>query len=89
MDGNELIEFCNPNDGDAALVCNGFVMGAEEMNSFHPAGMLWCVPAGVTSNQMAAVLIKYLGENPEKRHWSSAAITTAAFRAAFPCRPAN
>ena len=45
----------------------------------------FCMPAGVTLNQVRKVAIKGLNERPERLHLSAASQINDTFRDAFPC----
>lgn len=46
----------------------------------------FCVPANVTSGQLADIVKKYLAENPASRHADAAALVSAALIAVWPCQ---
>ena len=45
----------------------------------------YCLPEGVTPEQLKEVVIKYLEENPENMEFSSPPLIVAAFSDAYPC----
>ena len=51
-----------------------------------PADAL-CVPGESTKGQLADVVIKYLEQNPERRHLEAGSLVPEALNRAFPCKP--
>ncbi|WP_367159421.1 Rap1a/Tai family immunity protein [Mesorhizobium sp.] len=44
-----------------------------------------CIPSGATNDQLAEVVIKYLGDHPEELHYPAAPLSMVAIAKAFPC----
>lgn len=44
-----------------------------------------CMPNGVTIEQVARVVVKYLTDHPETLHFEAGALTGHALKSAFPC----
>ena len=44
-----------------------------------------CIPNGIQPQQIRDVVIKWLKENPEKRHLSQYTVVDAAYKEAWPC----
>jgi Rap1a immunity proteins len=80
--GNELFETCKRNPA----VCLGYVSG-----SFDAIGGEWggrtCPPKEVTNVQIRDVVMKFLTDHSEHRHFSAAALIAIALSVAFPCPP--
>jgi hypothetical protein len=48
---------------------------------------LFCTPeSGITNDQAARVVVKYLREHPERLHEKESLLAMAAFAEAFPCK---
>jgi hypothetical protein len=71
------------------IACLGYVKGLHDM-----AGFMWssgrirpevCPPSGVSMSQYYDILLKYLKDNPDKRHEPTAALLWEAASASFPC----
>ena len=45
----------------------------------------YCIPEGVTLDQLRKVFTKYANENPQDLHQSAASMMMSAFYKAFPC----
>ncbi len=48
----------------------------------------YCLPTGVTGEQLTRIVLKYLRENPEKHHLTAAHLVKQALIKAFP-KPGN
>ena len=46
-----------------------------------------CAPAGVTNDQAARVVLKFLRDNPQRLHEHRVVLTVEALVRAFPCPP--
>ena len=98
FDGNNLVEWMRAYDKMVGTSCSsadpeciddvrnactflGYVMGVHDSSWYD-----YSVPEGVTVNQLAAVVSKYLKEHPER--WSSSAyyLVKDALQRAFPGR---
>jgi hypothetical protein len=91
--GNQLLSNCTSSEGTATYyqeqaMCAGYIAGvADALNSLSasvPEAKLACFPS-VPLGQARDVVIRYLQENPGKRHYSAGAIAWTALRMAFPC----
>ena len=91
MDGNKLYEFCSsaattPEWGQ----CTGYVQGAfdQTMNDQEAYGLKWiCMPSrGVDTVQLRDIVIKYLRDNPDQRHYVASTTIAVALTKAFPCK---
>jgi hypothetical protein len=45
----------------------------------------FCIPDGVTFEQLRKVFIKYANEHPDNLHWAASIMVLGAFNEAFPC----
>ncbi len=80
-DGNRLYEECK---GQSALSCLGYIVGVADTARLFPKPI--CVPEGVTAGQLRAVVLKYMEEHPEDRHYSGTSVVGSALLGAFPNR---
>jgi hypothetical protein len=83
--GNELYgkgESSNQNDKTFAL---GYIAGVSDVLVGDDM-LKTCVPENVTVGQMRDIVIKYLKDNPEKRHFTAHSNVGVALFKAFPCR---
>jgi hypothetical protein len=64
-------------------MCLGYVAGVsdalEEVNQI-------CPPKGVNVRQIIDLIVKYLSDHPEKRHYDAASEAGLALMDAFPCK---
>lgn len=65
-----------------AGVAIGYVMGVSD--TLHNSRVT-CLPKAATIGQVVAVVQKFLGNNPAKRHLSADILIEAAIQDAFPC----
>jgi len=81
--GNTLKEYCNApaNQNYGQGMCLGFTMGI-----WFGTTEKTCVPEGVTSGQLAAVVTKYMNDHPELLHEQARDIVFTALFEAFPCK---
>jgi hypothetical protein len=90
MSGNDLFDACG--SPQRALVCFGYIEGiADAMQSTRNAGgslagVRACLPEDATLGQLKDIVINFLRDHPETRHFTALSITAYAFSAAFPCR---
>ncbi|HAD86585.1 MAG TPA: hypothetical protein DCG48_04415 [Rhodospirillaceae bacterium] len=89
--GNSLYSDCEGEDFKK-FKCFGYVVGAYDMHAFMAAAIkrsggkqVICGPDGLTVGQMRDVVVKYLKDNPDKRHHPASILAFAAFADAWPC----
>jgi hypothetical protein len=84
--GNGLYQYCT---AQQEMLCYGYVEGILDMTLFAEETMRLrysiCTPQGVTSRELVDVVVKYLKNNPEKRHFTAAGEVWGALSEAFPC----
>jgi len=90
--GNKLREQCAAASRSEmsinAGLCIGFINGFWEVAKMLPLSAkinLACWPDGVTPNQIAKIVVKYLDEHPERLHLPAAQLVYDATYAVFPC----
>jgi hypothetical protein len=69
--------------------CMGYIQGVTHTEngislSITPMTKL-CIPDDVTLSQLKDVLIAYLKDRPEERHWAAWSLVHNAINDAFPC----
>jgi Rap1a immunity proteins len=92
--GNGLLEACGSDEGglDSGL-CVGYIEGATDgldvandvLERRYGVPRPFCVPAGATVGQRHDIVVKYLKDNPDKRHNESALLIGLALHEAWPC----
>lgn len=83
LSGNELFQSCEAREGTADNgVCVGYIKGVAD--TFQIAHQ-FCPPKGAIGEQLNDVVIKYLRDHPEKRHYSASSLVIVALQRAFPC----
>ena len=70
---------------DAGL-CLGLLQGITELNELL-AEPLFCPPSGAPLGEAVAAVVAYLKRHPDKLRESRTALTVAALRERYPCRP--
>lgn len=88
--GNELLETCRKESSMfSSGACLGFIEGVVEGMRLQASTMnekaLVCPPYGVTVGQIRDVVMKYLADHPEQRHFSGAQVTVLALAGAWRC----
>ena len=85
LTGNKLYEMCTSTSSD---LCLGYVMGVSDaLNlSTFKQNKIFCSPTSVSAHQELAVVIKYLRDHPDTRHYSGASEIGVALAMAFPCK---
>lgn len=82
--GNELYELCGKN----IPFCNGYISGVADVLASQ-SGNSMCLPKGVVIKQVADVVMKYLTDHPESRHYNANSEIFLALSIAFPCKGAT
>jgi hypothetical protein len=91
LDGNRLFELCDDDAPDYKQeVCLGYVMGVTDVLVSHSDVEIeqrigLCVPQGVGAAQLRDIVVRYLKQHPEERHYAALKTVGAAVRDAFPC----
>jgi hypothetical protein len=81
--GDDLLNQCNGKDYSYAIgVCIGYVMGVSDMLS--TSGTI-CAVQHFSASQMGDIVIKYLRDHPERRHYSASDEIEVALKNALPC----
>ena len=93
----EIVDGCERLVTDAEIdaeqaYCMGWIEGAAMTSVFHAKqlgtddNMAFCLPEGVTPNQLVKVIIKGINEYPEKQHYEFSVAAAAHLAVAFPCK---
>ena len=91
VSGNDLLNW-RKSKVSMKAVCNGYSLNVvhahtDFFNTFNQ-GQAICIPDGVrTRGQIREVIIKYLNDHPERRHFSASSRVAMPFMDAFPCAP--
>lgn len=88
--GNRLYEDCRAANYFNRGYCGGYVTGiVDTLEALQSRGVLpataLCVPEDATKGQLADVVLKYLEQNPERRHLEAGGLVPEALNRAFPC----
>lgn len=95
VDGNDLLQKCSTRERDAAYFqnqsyCMGYIVGVSDAAEFFQTapGMpqLVCLPSNVTSGQLKDVVVKYLQDNPAKRHEDAESLILTSLAINFRCK---
>ena|SRR5262245_30547651 len=77
LDGSALLRWCN---GPDSQFCNGYLLGIASAST----GV--CFPsANVNTQQMRAIVVRYLTARPEHWHREAVELVLEALRATWPC----
>lgn len=80
VSGNSLVQYCEQDDNTFSNgFCYGYMVGVYEKME----DVIICPPNGVTINQIASIVMKYLKENPEDLHLSARSLASLALAEAF------
>ncbi len=92
MTGAQLNEVCASEEAPKQSFCNGFVAGMVEAHDLYLRwyGMraAWCVPGGVTTSDLRAVVTRHLEAHPTEFDLEAGALVADALTATYPCSPA-
>lgn len=85
--GSELLEYCSAGKRTPPMAyCLGVVSTiADSYEGDRSQDFCFSLPQGTTQNQLAAVVKKWLDQNPENLHMPAALLVQYAFFEAFPC----
>jgi len=90
VDGNELNKVCGGTSPEASLGCVSYVMGVYDTTLLY-GSMLEkkqiCLVPGMSGNQVALIVRRYLDNNPDKLHWQASPLVFNALVEAFRCTP--
>jgi len=98
QDGNALLRHCSPVERPLeglvpsefvdAFICFSYLRGIIDAEGIHQADntQKFCLPDGVTNNQLALIVLKGLRALPERLHERNSVLVYAIFRNAFACR---
>lgn len=89
LDGNELRDRCESARPEAVNTCLGYLTGVADAEDAAPSWKLqkslFCLPRGVSGNQLRAVVVDYFRAHPEEEDFNAAIVVGNAFLEAFPC----
>jgi hypothetical protein len=81
--GDQLFQRCTSQDGQQTLLCLGYVAGVADTLALDKH---ICIPTTVTVDQVEAVVVKYLSDNPQSRQYGASSEAEIALVASFPCK---
>jgi Rap1a immunity proteins len=83
LTGNCIFQKCdNAANSSESSFCAGYVAGITDALQ---RSRTVCLPKHVTVRQARDIIIKYLRNHPEERHYSAASEIALALKQAFPC----
>lgn len=85
-DGNVLYRQCTSTGAIEQVACHQFIIGVVDgINIASETGLEpFTLPANVKGEQVKDVVLRYLREFPERRHWAGSVLVWNAMREAFP-----
>lgn len=88
-DGNWLHDLCRDVGSGrstyASGTCNGYILGTGHLWSRLQQSPRFCIDGNVQVGQIQDIVIKFLNENPQRRHQGAADLILSAIVIAFPC----
>jgi hypothetical protein len=93
VDGNRLLDACGRSDeansGKDLTFCIGYITGGVDMilakNIAEPQNASACISEGATGGQIRSIVVKFLVETPEIRHFPASVAIWRSLTSAFPC----
>lgn len=85
-DGNDLYRQCTSNGAVELVACHQYIIGAiDGIYLASPDGQEpFILPPNVKGEQVKDVVLRYLKDYPERRHWGAVVLVWNAMRSAFP-----
>lgn len=84
--GNDLLAQCDNSLESAWGVCLGYIVGvADAMDGNSLNGYAACIPSQATQGQVHDVVLRWMGQHPELRHFAAAGLVAHSLQDAFPC----
>ena len=95
--GNDALTTCTSNFENEILapsICLAWMKGVRDGHYLTMAFAkyerpVWCTPSNVTNQQFRDIFVKFLQDNPGRRHELPAALYVEALIEAFPCAEPN
>lgn len=91
IDGNSLYEACLSKEETYTLVCVDYIAGVADAQTdrvpYNTAA--FCIPNGVTKEQVRELVVDWMRANPAVRHMSASIQVTLALKAPYPCPKAE
>lgn len=89
LDGYELRARCESRRIDFINTCLGYLTGIADSDDAAPSWRLaehmFCIPRGVTAQQLRGTLLKYVTAHPEEADLNAAILVGNAFIERYPC----
>lgn len=90
VDGNHLLEMCREGAVGDGYFQGGYCIGytasvADVLGQYLINGYSACIPSEATYGQISEVVLKYLNDNPQMRHYNAHGLAAIALSEAFPC----
>ena len=83
--GNDLYERCDTDNGQAKLVCTAYIIGATDALT---SNGIVCLPKNFTIRQTVDLVVKFLSDHPETRHYTAFSEVAVAMKN-FLCKNSN
>jgi hypothetical protein len=89
LGGSELRERCESDRADAVNTCLGYLTGVADAEDAAPSWKLqqrlFCIPRGVSAQQLRQIVVQYFDAHPEEEDLNAAIVVDNAFLETFPC----
>ena len=85
--GNTLLTICNEDNAVFWGNCGGYIEAVSDVLSHGVAiaGRKACPPGQATGGQVRDIVVRFLVNHPEERHFSAESLVAKALSEAFPC----
>lgn len=85
-DGNDLYRQCTASSAVEMVACHQYIIGAVDgIYLASPTGQEpFLLPPNVKGEQVKDVVLRYLKDYPERRHWGAVVLVWNAMMSAFP-----
>lgn len=91
--GNQILRDCNQGNDWPSGSCFGRIIGSVDgfrvKAALDKTGLPFCIPEGVTNGQVVDIVVRWVRDQPAKRHYNYEVITGLALKEAFPCKTAQ
>jgi Rap1a immunity proteins len=95
LSGNDLFRSCSTEKDSNVYYqeqarCYAYILGSYDtldlFGRVEGTSPLVCSPNGLVANQVVDIVVAYLKNNPETRHWGASDIVMMALSKSFPCK---
>lgn len=85
-DGSKVLQFCESNETADAMWCAGYISAAASAAQYESSSLKICLPSNVNIKRLTDMVVKFIKDHPEKRHFDAFALAVVAW-SPFACSP--